>query len=186
MLRSRSSRRSRRCSVHRRGNQPDRSLRGYTSGAARGAGWTGLPPFLETVRNRRPRSSFHALHESPPFDGLSANRGGEIRCRRSDLCRRQSTRDLLNPIRVAVRALTCIHLHSFTFRRFHLHSVALIPPHFVTATVTVQQPQTGVHTCALLCSVHLEVFPRPAAVQTIDVTVRQGALAPRSCLSNSF
>jgi hypothetical protein len=136
MLRSRSSRRSRRCSVHRRGNQPDRSLRGYTSGAARGAGWTGLPPFLETVRNRRPRSSFHALHESPPFDGLSANRGGEIRCRRSDLCRRQSTRDLLNPIRVAVHALTCIHLHSLAFRRFHLHSVALIPPHFVTATGT--------------------------------------------------
>jgi hypothetical protein len=93
MLRSRSSRRSRRCSVHRRGNQPDRSLRGYTSGAARGAGWTGLPPFLETVRNRRPRSSFHALHESPPFDGLSANRGGEIR-----------TRDLLNPIQARYRA----------------------------------------------------------------------------------
>ena len=75
MLRSRSSRRSRRCSGHRRGNQPDRSLRGYTSGAARGAGWPGLPPFLETVRNRRPRSSFHALHESPPFDGLSTKSG---------------------------------------------------------------------------------------------------------------
>jgi len=59
-------------------------------------------------------------------DRLLANRGGEIR-----------TRDLLNPIRLAVRALTCIQLHSHTFRRFHLHSVALIPPHFVTATVTV-------------------------------------------------
>ncbi len=59
-------------------------------------------------------------------DRLLANRGGEIR-----------TRDLLNPIRVAVRALTCIQLHSRAFRRFHFHSVALIPPHFVTATVTV-------------------------------------------------
>ena len=33
------------------------------------------------------------MHESPPFDGLSANRGGEIR-----------TRDLLNPIQARYRA----------------------------------------------------------------------------------
>ena len=32
------------------------------------------------------------MHESPPFDGLSANRGGEIR-----------TRDLLNPIQARYR-----------------------------------------------------------------------------------
>jgi len=54
------------------------------------------------------------------------NRGGEIR-----------TRDLLNPIRLAVHALTCIQLISRAFRRSHLRTLALIPPHFVTATVTV-------------------------------------------------
>jgi hypothetical protein len=66
--------------------------------------------------------------------------------------RTRTTRDLLpssrrrdieqaqpanNPIRVAVHALTCIQLHSRAFRRFHLRTHALIPPHFVTATVTV-------------------------------------------------
>ncbi|MCK5484552.1 MAG: hypothetical protein KAJ13_12640, partial [Gemmatimonadetes bacterium] len=34
--------------------------------------------------------------------------------------------------------LNCIKLQSSAFRRFHIHSVALIPPHFVTATVTVR------------------------------------------------
>ena len=106
-----------------------------------------------TVRSREGTTGSPQMQKSPPFDGLSANRGGEIRCRRSDLCRRQSTRNLLlsshrrdpeqakpanYPIRVAVHALTCIHLHSRAFRRFHLRTVALIPPHFVTATVTVR------------------------------------------------
>jgi hypothetical protein len=62
---------------------------------------------------------------------LLPNRGGEIR-----------TRDLLNPIRVAVRALTCIQLYSHAFRRFYFRTVALIPPHFVTATVTVRRAKT--------------------------------------------
>ena len=41
------------------------------------------------------------------------------------------------PIRVAVRALTCIQLISRVFRRFHLPTLPLTPAHFVTATVTV-------------------------------------------------
>jgi len=56
--------------------------------------------------------------------------------RRRDTERAQPAK---NPIRVAVHALTCIHLHSRAFRRFHLRTLALIPPHFVTATVTARK-----------------------------------------------
>ena len=47
----------------------------------------------------------------------------------------QRSRD--NPMRVAVRALTCVQLHSRAFPRFRMRTLPFIPPHFVTATVTV-------------------------------------------------
>jgi hypothetical protein len=121
-------------------------------GCRKGIGATPLPHApppasfrLQTIKKRPCRNCRQ--------NSLLLNRGGEIRCRRSDLCRRQSTRDLLPssrrrdieqaepanyPIRVAVHALTCIQLHSRAFPRFHLHTVALVPPHFVTATVTAR------------------------------------------------
>ena len=46
-----------------------------------------IPPVPNRPAGLGAASESTQMHESPPFDGLSANRGGEIR-----------TRDLLNPM----------------------------------------------------------------------------------------
>ncbi len=98
-----------------------------------------LSLFLTLWRTAKKRPCRNCLQ-----DRSLANRGGEIRSRGEAetferALARETTRDLLNPIRLAVRALTCIQLHSHAFRRFHVRTNALSPPHFVTATVTVRK-----------------------------------------------
>jgi len=72
------------------------------------------------IQSRRGFSVFSPLFCCPAKYGQS---GGE----KSEVGRAAPPRDLLHPIRLSVRAPTCTHVHT----------VALMPPHFVTATVTV-------------------------------------------------